>query len=186
MTKLFISHIINSANKEGGIILINLSKFLSSNDLSLNINEIFQIEDKNFLEKTHLDNNIYFKGSFFKVEDDVLLNGIVKYTYSEECARCLTEFNNAIETKFEAVVVNYLENKEASNEIKLVLNEGCVELEETIKQLIYLSMPMKALCKEDCKGICPTCGANLNNEKCKCDNNLTDPRFDKLKDLLND
>jgi len=59
-----------------------------------------------------------------------------------------------------------------------------IRMDEIIKQLIYLSLPMKSLCNDDCKGICPYCGVNLNNEICQCERNLTDPRFDKLKDLL--
>ena len=76
------------------------------------------------------------------------------------------------------------EDKE-SDEIQLVMIDGIVKMDEPIKQLIYLSMPMKSLCKQDCKGICPNCGVNLNDEKCQCENDLTDPRFDELKDLLN-
>ncbi|MBP1925480.1 uncharacterized protein J2Z76_001339 [Sedimentibacter acidaminivorans] len=167
-------------------MLINLSKYLSSDDMLFIFEGKFIIDDEEFLEKTHLNKAILFNGEFFKVEDSILLTGIVKYSYEETCARCLTEFENTSEVKFEAVVGKNLEKDDESDEIKLAIVDGCVNLDETIKQMIYLSMPMKAICSKDCKGICPNCGVNLNIEKCKCENNITDPRFDKLKNLLKD
>lgn len=167
-------------------MLIYLSKFLSSDDFMFKFEDKFIIDDEEFLEKTHLNKSILFNGEFFKVEDSILLTGIVKYSYKETCARCLTEFENTSEVKFEAIVGKNQEEDDESDEIKLAVVDGCVNLNETIKQMIYLSMPMKAICSKDCKGICPNCGVNLNIEKCKCENNITDPRFDKLKNLLKD
>ncbi len=165
-------------------MLIKLNKFLSSDQISYKVNENFVIDDEDFLLKTHLDKNITFIGDFYKVDESVILNGTVEYTVIDKCARCLDEFNNKVETKFEAYVVKQLDEESESDEIQLKITDGCVDLQETIKQIIYLSMPMKSLCKKDCKGICPNCGVNLNSEKCKCEDNLTDPRFDKLRDLL--
>ncbi len=167
-------------------MLIRINKFLSSEQISIQINEKFEIDDEDFLSKTHLHKDINFSGVIFKVDDNVILNGSIEYTFEDQCARCLIPFDKTVTTKFEAVLMRQLEENEESDEIKLKITDGCVDLEETIKQMIYLSMPMKSLCKKDCKGICPNCGVNLNNEECKCNNDLTDPRFDKLKDLLKD
>ncbi|MDW5300280.1 MAG: DUF177 domain-containing protein [Sedimentibacter sp.] len=167
-------------------MLIRLNKFLSSDAVSLNVNENYVIDDKEFLSKTCLNTDINLKETIFKVEDNILLNVTIKYTFLDECERCLENFDNTVETKFEAIVVQKINEDEEFDEIQLLITDGCVVLDEIIKQMIYLSMPMKSLCKADCKGICPTCGVNLNYEKCKCENNLTDPRFNKLKDLLKD
>lgn len=168
-------------------MIINLNEFLTSNKISFNVSRNFVIDDENFLAKTHLNNTVVFDGDFFKVDENILLSGTIKYNYSEVCARCLTEFQNEVKTKFEAVLVRNIEDdNDESDEIKLNIEDGCVNLDETIKQLIYLSMPMKSLCKDDCNGICPTCGVNLNEEECKCQNIITDPRLEKLKTLLKD
>jgi uncharacterized protein len=182
LTNNFFSHIINSANKKGGIMLLKLSKFLSSDAISLKVDEKFVIDDEDFLEKTRLKNNVLLNGEIFKIDDSIIFTGTINYTFTAECARCLNEFDNTVESKFQAVIVRK-EDKE-SDEIQFVITDGNVETDDTIKQLVYLSMPMKLLCSKDCKGICPNCGVNLNNQKCQCENNLTDPRFDKLKDLL--
>lgn len=167
-------------------MLIRINKFLTSDQVSYNINEIFSIEDEDFLSKTHLHKDVVFNGGVFKVDDNILLSGTIKYTFTGECARCLTPFENTVEAIMEAVLVHQLDEDDDSDEIQVKITDGCVDLEEAIKQMIYLTMPMRSLCKKDCKGICPNCGVNLNNENCKCEESLTDPRFDKLRDLLKD
>lgn len=163
-------------------MLLKINKFLSSDNVSLIVNENFAINDEKFLEETCIDKNISLIGEIFKTDDSVIFSGKIEYTLTDECARCLQEFDNKIETKFQAAVVQK-EDME-SDEVQMVIKDGNIKMDDTIKQLIYLSFPMKSLCDKDCKGICPDCGANLNNEKCQCENSLTDPRFDKLKDLL--
>lgn len=167
-------------------MLIRINKFLTSDQLSYNISETFSIEDEDFLSQTHLHECVVFNGGVFKVDDNILLSGTIKYTFTDECARCLTVFENTVEARMEAVLVHQLDEDDNSDEIQIKITDGCVDLEEAIKQMIYLTMPMKSLCKKDCKGICPNCGVNLNNENCKCEDSLTDPRFDKLRDLLKD
>lgn len=163
-------------------MLIKLNKFLSSDAKYLKVDENFIIDDENFLEKTNLKGFVNLKGEIYKVDEDISFTGTIKYTFADECARCLEEFDNSIETKFQAEIVQNAD--EESDEAQLVIKDGNIEMDEAVKQLIYLSMPMKSLCRNNCKGICPGCGVNLNYEKCQCENNLTDPRFDKLKDLL--
>ncbi len=162
--------------------MLKIKKFLSSDDVSFIINENFTIDDEELLEETRLDKNVLLTGEIFKTDDNVTFSGKIEYTLADECARCLKEFDKKIETKFQADLVQK-EDLE-SDEIQMVVTDGTVRMDEIIKQLIYLSLPMKSLCKKDCKGICPNCGVNLNNEICQCESSLTDPRFDKLRDLL--
>ena len=170
------------ANKKGGIMLIKLSKFLSSDSKCFIVDESLIIDDEYFLDKTNLKNIVKLKGEIIKAEGDLYFEGTLKYAFTDECARCLKEFLREFEMKFKAEIVQFEDNE--SDEVQFVIKDGNIEMDEAIKQLIYLSMPMKSLCSNDCKGMCPSCGANLNYEKCQCENNLTDPRFDKLKDLL--
>ncbi|HEX16499.1 MAG TPA: DUF177 domain-containing protein [Deltaproteobacteria bacterium] len=106
------------------------------------------------------------------------------------CARCLKEFEMPISEEFEGL---YLTLKEAPREDEVELSpddmeigflrEEAVEVEEILKERIWLSIPMKPLCKEDCKGLCPTCGKDLNEGECDCPKEAIDPRFAVLKDL---
>ncbi len=165
-------------------MLLKIKKFLSSDAMSLSVNENLVIDDEEFLEQTRLNENILLTGEIFKIDDSAEFTGAISYTFIDECSRCLTEFDNIINFKFQAALVQKEDIE--SDEIQLIITDGNIRMDETIKQLVYLSMPMKSLCNNNCKGICPDCGVNLNNEKCQCENNLTDPRFDKLKDLLKD
>ena len=59
-----------------------------------------------------------------------------------------------------------------------------VELDEVVITDILLNLPQKNLCKEDCKGLCPTCGVNLNTGSCACSGKTVDPRLEILKQLM--
>src|SRR5947199_407510 len=56
-------------------------------------------------------------------------------------------------------------------------------LEDVLREQVLLSVPLKALCREDCKGLCPTCGKNRNTEPCSCPPALGDPRWSALRDI---
>ena len=63
---------------------------------------------------------------------------------------------------------------------------GQIDLAELIHEQLYLVLPMKPLCKDDCQGLCPVCGANRNTTACTCETTWTDPRLAGLKALLNE
>ena len=59
-----------------------------------------------------------------------------------------------------------------------------LELDDVVISDIFLSLPSKNLCRDDCKGLCQICGQNLNNGECSCDKRQTDPRLEILKQLI--
>lgn len=94
-----------------------------------------------------------------------------------------------VETNLKAFFLKDIENvfeDEASKEyFDLIDNQ--IFLDDLIISQIITSIPFKSLCKEECKGICPKCGKDLNEGSCKCDEEIEiDPRFGKLMDLFND
>ncbi|MBN1225748.1 MAG: DUF177 domain-containing protein, partial [Deltaproteobacteria bacterium] len=62
--------------------------------------------------------------------------------------------------------------------------EGIIDLTEVVREQILLAVPMIPICKEDCKGLCPYCGQNLNQCKCVCAGKTIDPRWSKLQNLV--
>ncbi len=64
-----------------------------------------------------------------------------------------------------------------------IYDDGVVDIDELVREQVLLIMPLRVLCREDCKGICPTCGADLNNETCMCEQREVDPRWAALADL---
>jgi uncharacterized protein len=63
------------------------------------------------------------------------------------------------------------------------IRDSEIDLDEIIKEQIYLSLPMKVLCSDQCRGLCPICGMNLNVSDCHCHREQGHPGFLKLKDL---
>jgi uncharacterized protein len=61
--------------------------------------------------------------------------------------------------------------------------DDAIDLRQVIREQFYLSLPMKPLCRDDCKGLCPVCGINRNREVCSCESAWVDPRFDALRKL---
>ena len=84
---------------------------------------------------------------------------------------------------FSHVLVLSLEKEEDSGEY-IQVDDYKLDLDELIRTDILLELPTKFLCKEDCKGLCPTCGKNLNEGACNCQTHQIDPRLEVLKQLI--
>ena len=96
------------------------------------------------------------------------------------CDRCGEEFESLKETELDAVLVE--ENPGDDPELFVLQDDG-IDLDEVLTTLFVLDMETKFLCKEDCRGLCPTCGKNLNLGPCACRKPI-DPRFAVLEQLL--
>jgi uncharacterized protein len=106
------------------------------------------------------------------------------------CARCLEPISRDVARKFDL-----LYRPQGSDAGKEELSVTAVEaevayyqgeallLEDVLREQILLALPLKAICREDCKGLCPHCGKNLNVEQCACAEPLEDPRWSALKDI---
>lgn len=97
------------------------------------------------------------------------------------CDRCLKAFSSHWTLPVDAVLAESLEDEE-NNEI-ILLEKGCVDLEELFTTALVLEMDVKHLCDEDCQGLCDRCGANLNDGSCSCTSEM-DPRLAALAQLL--
>ena len=106
------------------------------------------------------------------------------------CARCLDPVPYAVKRPFELLFrpqsVNVgpdeAEMQDKDAEVAYYEGEG-VELEDIVREQILLAMPIKTLCREGCKGLCPHCGKNLNGGECQCEPVAGDPRWNALKGL---
>lgn len=104
-----------------------------------------------------------------------------------ECDRCGTEINSNIKTKFSMVYILTVEPKESDdpNVVYISFDADKINFTKDVYDLVNLSVPMKRLCKEDCKGLCAGCGTDLNIEKCKCSTEIVDDRWKPLLELKN-
>lgn len=98
------------------------------------------------------------------------------------CDRCAKPFQREKAVEYETLLAFELANED-SGDIVVLNGDGELELDELMREVFLLEMDTKNLCSEDCKGLCPGCGADLNVEQCRCKKE-TDPRWAKLAQLL--
>ncbi len=113
----------------------------------------------------------------------MLLEGEVDMEFSATCGRCSCSTKQNLKACFSRPVAQSL-NQEDDDYI-LASENGDMDIREAVEEAVYMEMPVRFLCKEDCKGLCPKCGANLNDTSCSCVEDKTDPRLAKLREYLN-
>ena len=109
------------------------------------------------------------------------LEGTAETTLELVCDRCLKPFSQDLALPVSTLLAEELEDEE--NDKIVLLQDGAADLDEIFTTALVLSMDAKHLCSEDCKGLCPTCGADLNLGPCQC-RKEPDPRFAALAQLL--
>lgn len=102
--------------------------------------------------------------------------------YLAPCDRCATNCSERILVDKEYILSLELENEDNDN--ILLVTEGELNLAELCRTDVLLQIPMKHLCKPDCKGLCSQCGVNLNEKSCSCNKKQIDPRLAALAELL--
>ena len=111
----------------------------------------------------------------------LLLSFTASTVLQSVCDRCLKTFDNPKSVECEYILAQELENGE--NDEIVLLEDGVVDIGELARTAFILEMDGKTLCSEDCKGLCPGCGVNLNQGSCTCKKE-TDPRLAALAKLL--
>ncbi len=112
----------------------------------------------------------------------LLLSATLSATLSLVCDRCLKPFERVKTVEYRTLVSDEVEDEE-NDQIVQLPPDGQLELDELLRQTFLLELDTKDLCSQDCKGICPGCGADLNHEACRCKREV-DPRLAKLAQLL--
>ena len=112
----------------------------------------------------------------------VRLEATISYEYDAPCDRCGTDTATRYSVKVDKSLAASIEGEESDT--ILLVPDMKLNLEELLYSETIVSLPMKHLCKEDCKGICQKCGKNLNEGKCDCPEKEIDPRLAALAELL--
>jgi len=123
--------------------------------------------------------------------NEIQVSGEIKGKLKLQCSRCLCYFHKKVKLNIE---LSYLPiediNKEEKYEIRkdesnISYYKGDeLNITEVIQEQLLLNIPIKPLCEENCKGLCPICGANLNIENCDCKKEQVDYRFSILKEFF--
>ncbi|MBI4654106.1 MAG: DUF177 domain-containing protein [Nitrospirae bacterium] len=139
-----------------------------------------------------IKDNVEVNLKISKLGDKVLVTGETKASISLLCSRCLKNFSYPLHIKFDTEYIPFKELlQESEYELKReeldisFYRDDQIDIEQLVKEQLFLAIPMKPLCKSDCQGICPKCGKDLNERACECKIEEIDPRLAILKKLKN-
>jgi len=153
----------------------------------------YQPEELNLVdERVRVTEPISVNGRVRKSASEVNVSGSVETRVSVECDRCLKTLEMPVSAGFK---LQYITGQEYQNsraaeltadEMAVSVFDGeAIDVDEIVREQILLSVPDRALCDENCRGICSMCGTNLNAGSCDCKSSEGDPRWAALKNLKN-
>lgn len=126
---------------------------------------------------------------FIRVGVGVFVTGRFETIVELECAHCLSIFRAPVSFEIEeefrptldVATGARLPQDEGQDTATLIDEHHILDLAEVVRQELLLSLPPSPICKPDCRGFCPHCGQNLNEEGCDCETKVIDPRWEALK-----
>ena len=125
-----------------------------------------------------------------KDKEQFHLTGTVRTTLELPCSRCLEPFTSPVDASFDlryqphALNTGNDEREIEEDDLSTAFYENDeIDLGQLMREQFYLSVPMKPLCQDDCRGLCPVCGTNLNRGTCACKQDWEDPRLAVLRNL---
>ena len=123
--------------------------------------------------------------------EEIRVRGRLHVAMESDCDRCLEPAGFVIDGEFDlSYLPERLAGGEGREEVALreqdidaaFYTDGGIELKDVLREHVLLAMPMRKLCREDCKGICPVCGANRNVSSCGCEVKPVDDRWEALRE----
>lgn len=119
---------------------------------------------------------------FIRIQGGILVEARIETQVKIECVRCLEPFAYATVLEVEETIG--LAGRPRPAISYTLTEEGWFDPLPLLREQIWVSLPMKPLCRPDCRGICPECGVNLNLEPCRCGEERIDPRLAPLARFL--
>lgn len=166
-------------------VQINVSQQLKSSIGTVKnyeVDETVNIEG----EKEHIRGSV----RLMKTDRGILAKGVFHTEVNLRCGRCLNTFHHPLTIRIEE---EYFPTMDVNTGVTLpspeepgsftIDDHNILDLSEAVRQYTLMALPIKPLCRQDCAGLCPICGINLNDNTCDCTPEI-DPRWAKLKNLV--
>lgn len=164
-------------------MLLGLSKIIDSPGASVPFSTSVDLSDLRYGISCPVSEPVLAQGVVRNTAGVLLMKGSVTTTIHGICDRCAAEFARDIDFPIDVVLVTELASEENEDEWVFPLVGDSADLDDIVRTVFVLNLDSKLLCKEDCKGLCPRCGKNLNDGKCTCEKEL-DPRLAALRQFL--
>lgn len=151
------------------------------------LKEFLPPEDPHEIE---LDRPVNVDLEIRKHPNHIRIRGVIHGIFRVSCHRCLRSFSWTLDEKVDTFLMK-AEAAPSDEEVELEREEleyeffdgEVIEIDQLVAEQIFLALPVKFLCSETCKGLCPHCGSNLNMESCRCAEKRTDSPFAALEAL---
>ncbi len=163
-------------------MILDLKTVFATDGYSAPIEYLLDLSDIEFYGVFPLKKPVEISGELFNKAGVVYLSIHCKAFYEAPCDRCASEAMAEIIADNDYILATEMQNDDNDN--ILLVEDMKLDLDELCRNDVLLHIPMKHLCRHDCKGVCPSCGKNLNNDRCKCNNKEVDPRLAALAELL--
>lgn len=158
---------------------IDVSSIVKINGASLDVKFDQVLDDLNNFDSGFVFNGaVKFEGVLTNAGGVLKLNGDLKVSYSVKCGRCVKDIEDSLELK---VREDIIEGGEAADVDAYTYMDNYILLDSILKDNIILNLPVKRVCDENCKGLCPRCGTNLNEKTCDCKDDNINPQMEVLK-----
>lgn len=161
---------------------IDLRKLTGSNTVSIPFSETLDLREETLYGAKPFQSPVQISGEVSNESGVLRLKGTIKTIYSTACARCLKSLDILLTAETDMILSDDPETEEEDD--LFVLTGDSVDPADVLVPALILQVQMTYLCKEDCKGLCPHCGADRNEVDCDCDKKQIDPRFAALRALL--
>ena len=165
-------------------MLLDLKKVFLTEGENLNAEYDLDLRDLDFNGTNPLNTPVKVSANAVNRAGVVNLAVTTKFEYTGPCDRCGEETITAFCYGFNHTLVRSLAGENEGDYVETP--DFQLDLDELVTTDVILELPSKHLCREDCKGLCPKCGKNLNKGECGCNLNEIDPRLEALKAFYED
>ena len=162
-------------------MLLNVLRIINAPGERIDFRFELDLSDVDFGGLYPAQNPVVVTGDVRNTAGMLLLSFTAGTVLRSVCDRCLKNFDDPRSVHCEYALAERVEN--GDNDDIIVLEDGCVDAGDLARTAFILEMDTKTLCSEDCKGICPGCGVDLNQGSCTCQKQV-DPRLAVLARLL--
>ena len=160
---------------------VQISDIISGKDRSKNLNYTFEMPQFDFEGDIKPIDSCEVIGVISSDSDMLILSAKIKTNLEMICSRCLDTFIYPIDIDIEE---RFTTNRNSTDDEAIVVMDDVLDITEIVETSIISTLPIKRVCKDDCKGLCQECGCNLNYSTCSCNKEDVDIRFEALKGLF--
>lgn len=160
---------------------VDISNILKVNGASLDVEMEEKLDGFDKFNEFIFDAPVKLNCRLTNMGGIVKIDGHFKLDYKVKCSRCLKDIQSSLEAELKE---EFVREGQVEDDETYIYNDKIIVLDKVLMDNILLNLPARQICRVDCKGLCPSCGVDLNVEKCNCYEEDIDPRMEALKNFF--